>query len=176
MKYYVEENVSQRSCTTIRHVVKMLATISETLIFFFLGVVTITTEHEWNWAYILFTLLFAFIWRGIGESFICHGGPHTAVSGLSVQCLLNSLSCRHSGADPDHQPLPYHPVHFQGPVWPRLRRPARGNLLRPGLHLAWFHQQKEPVCNCFSCHYYIHRFHPGESFQIYGGLKMICWT
>uniref|UniRef100_A0A3B4X2H6 Sodium/hydrogen exchanger n=1 Tax=Seriola lalandi dorsalis TaxID=1841481 RepID=A0A3B4X2H6_SERLL len=66
MKYYVEENVSQRSCTTIRHVVKMLATVSETLIFFFLGVVTITTEHEWNWAYILFTLLFAFIWRGLG--------------------------------------------------------------------------------------------------------------
>ncbi|KAM9334149.1 sodium/hydrogen exchanger 2-like [Symphorus nematophorus] len=66
MKYYVEENVSQRSCTTIRHIVKMLATISETLIFFFLGVVTITTEHEWNWAYILFTLLFAFIWRGLG--------------------------------------------------------------------------------------------------------------
>ncbi|XP_017293609.1 sodium/hydrogen exchanger 2 isoform X2 [Kryptolebias marmoratus] len=66
MKYYVEENVSQRSCTTIRHVVKMLATISETLIFFFLGVVTITTEHEWNWAYILFTLLFAFMWRGLG--------------------------------------------------------------------------------------------------------------
>ncbi|CAB1434671.1 unnamed protein product [Pleuronectes platessa] len=66
MKYYVEENVSQRSCTTIRHVVKMLATISETLIFFFLGVVTITTQHEWNWAYILFTLLFAFIWRGLG--------------------------------------------------------------------------------------------------------------
>ncbi|CAN9497533.1 unnamed protein product [Ophioblennius macclurei] len=66
MKYYVEENVSQRSCTTIRHVVKMLGTISETLIFFFLGVVTVTTEHEWNWGYILFTLLFAFVWRGLG--------------------------------------------------------------------------------------------------------------
>ncbi|XP_037122919.1 sodium/hydrogen exchanger 2-like [Syngnathus acus] len=66
MKYYVEENVSQRSCTTIRHVIKMFATISETLIFFFLGVITITTEHEWNWAYILFTLLFALLWRGIG--------------------------------------------------------------------------------------------------------------
>ncbi|KAK5607881.1 hypothetical protein CRENBAI_009474 [Crenichthys baileyi] len=66
MKYYVEENVSQRSCTTIRHVVKMLSSISETLIFFFLGVVTITTEHEWNWGYILFTLLFAFLWRGLG--------------------------------------------------------------------------------------------------------------
>ncbi|XP_028250107.1 sodium/hydrogen exchanger 2 isoform X2 [Parambassis ranga] len=66
MKYYVEENVSQRSCTTIRHVVKMLGSISETLIFFFLGVVTITTEHDWNWGYILFTLLFAFVWRGLG--------------------------------------------------------------------------------------------------------------
>uniref|UniRef100_A0A8C5BWL8 Sodium/hydrogen exchanger n=1 Tax=Gadus morhua TaxID=8049 RepID=A0A8C5BWL8_GADMO len=66
MKYYVEENVSQRSCTTIRHVIKMLGSISETLIFFFLGVVTITTEHEWNWGYIMFTLLFAFLWRGLG--------------------------------------------------------------------------------------------------------------
>ncbi|XP_061580604.1 sodium/hydrogen exchanger 2 [Cololabis saira] len=66
MKYYVEENVSQRSCTTIRHVVKMLGSIAETLIFFFLGVVAITTEHEWNWAYIVFTLLFAFLWRGLG--------------------------------------------------------------------------------------------------------------
>ncbi|KAM8856699.1 sodium/hydrogen exchanger 2 [Spinachia spinachia] len=66
MKYYVEENVSQRSCTTIRHVVKMLGSIAETLIFFFLGVVTITTEHEWNWGYILLTLLFAFVWRGLG--------------------------------------------------------------------------------------------------------------
>nr|AAD46576.2 Na+/H+ exchanger NHE-2-like isoform [Myoxocephalus octodecemspinosus] len=66
MKYYVEENVSQRSCTTIRHVIKMLGSISETLIFFFLGVVAITTEHEWNWGYILFTLLFAFVWRGLG--------------------------------------------------------------------------------------------------------------
>ncbi|KAA8587981.1 hypothetical protein FQN60_001175, partial [Etheostoma spectabile] len=65
MKYYVEENVSQHSCTTIRRVVKLLSSISETLIFFFLGVVTITTDHEWNWSYILFTLLFAFVWRGV---------------------------------------------------------------------------------------------------------------
>ncbi|MEQ2189378.1 hypothetical protein GOODEAATRI_024729, partial [Goodea atripinnis] len=45
----------------------MLGSISETLIFFFLGVITITTEHEWNWGYILFTLLFAFLWRGLGK-------------------------------------------------------------------------------------------------------------
>ncbi|KAG7331276.1 hypothetical protein KOW79_005245 [Hemibagrus wyckioides] len=66
MKYYVEENVSQRSCTTIRHTIKMLGTVSETLIFFFLGVVTVTTDHEWNWAYVLFTLFFAQLWRTLG--------------------------------------------------------------------------------------------------------------
>ncbi|KAF4087233.1 hypothetical protein AMELA_G00093250 [Ameiurus melas] len=66
MKYYVEENVSQRSCTTIRHTIKMLGTVSETLIFFFLGVVTVTTDHEWNWGYILFTLFFAQLWRTLG--------------------------------------------------------------------------------------------------------------
>ncbi|KAI7808988.1 sodium/hydrogen exchanger 2 [Triplophysa rosa] len=66
MKYYVEENVSQRSCTTIRHVIKMVGSVSETLIFFFLGVVTITTDHEWNWGYILFSLLFTLLWRGLG--------------------------------------------------------------------------------------------------------------
>ncbi|XP_076857985.1 sodium/hydrogen exchanger 2 [Brachyhypopomus gauderio] len=66
MKRYVEENVSQRSCTTIRRSVRMLGSVSETLIFFFLGVVTITTDHEWNWGYIVFTLLFAQLWRGLG--------------------------------------------------------------------------------------------------------------
>lgn len=71
MKYYVEENVSQRSCTTIRHVIKMVGSVSETLIFFFLGVVTITTDHEWNWGYIIFSLLFTLLWRGLGLGFSC---------------------------------------------------------------------------------------------------------
>ncbi|MGH0141584.1 UNVERIFIED_CONTAM: hypothetical protein FKN15_004587, partial [Acipenser sinensis] len=66
MKYYVEENVSQRSCTTIRHFLKMWSSVSETLIFFFLGVTTVTSKHEWNWAYICFTLIFCFVWRGLG--------------------------------------------------------------------------------------------------------------
>lgn len=67
MKSYVEENVSQRSCASVRHMMKMFGSVSETLIFFFLGVVTVTTEHEWNWGYVLFTLLFAFLWRCLGR-------------------------------------------------------------------------------------------------------------
>uniref|UniRef100_A0A8C1UTT6 Solute carrier family 9 member 2 n=1 Tax=Cyprinus carpio TaxID=7962 RepID=A0A8C1UTT6_CYPCA len=49
--YYVEEDVSQHSCTTIRHVIKIVGSVSEALIFFFLGVVTITTELGLNLLY-----------------------------------------------------------------------------------------------------------------------------
>ncbi|KAJ7425289.1 Sodium/hydrogen exchanger 4 [Willisornis vidua] len=63
MKKYVEENVSQNSYTTIKYFMKMLSSISETLIFVFMGVSTVGKNHEWNWAFICFTLLFCLIWR-----------------------------------------------------------------------------------------------------------------
>uniref|UniRef100_A0A7N6AV14 Sodium/hydrogen exchanger n=1 Tax=Anabas testudineus TaxID=64144 RepID=A0A7N6AV14_ANATE len=114
MKYYVEENVSQHSCTTIRHTIKMFGSISETLIFFFLGVVTVTTKHEWNWGYILFTLLFAFVWRSLGVLFqaqvinisrtvpfnfkdqfsLAYGGLRGAVSFALAFTLPHDLACR----------------------------------------------------------------------------------
>uniref|UniRef100_A0A8D0GND4 Sodium/hydrogen exchanger n=1 Tax=Sphenodon punctatus TaxID=8508 RepID=A0A8D0GND4_SPHPU len=63
MKKYVEENVSQNSYTTIKYFMKMLSSVSETLIFVFLGVSTVGKNHEWNWAFVSFTLLFCLIWR-----------------------------------------------------------------------------------------------------------------
>uniref|UniRef100_A0A8C6QFC6 Sodium/hydrogen exchanger n=1 Tax=Nannospalax galili TaxID=1026970 RepID=A0A8C6QFC6_NANGA len=65
MKKYVEENVSQTSYTTIKYFMKMLSSVSETLIFIFMGVSTIGKNHEWNWAFICFTLVFCQIWRAI---------------------------------------------------------------------------------------------------------------
>ncbi|XP_009664753.2 sodium/hydrogen exchanger 4 [Struthio camelus] len=65
MKKYVEENVSQNSYTTIKYFMKMLSSISETLIFVFMGVSTVGKNHEWNWAFICFTLLFCLIWRAL---------------------------------------------------------------------------------------------------------------
>ncbi|XP_026641582.1 sodium/hydrogen exchanger 4 isoform X2 [Microtus ochrogaster] len=65
MKKYVEENVSQTSYTTIKYFMKMLSSVSETLIFIFMGVSTIGKNHEWNWAFICFTLAFCQIWRAI---------------------------------------------------------------------------------------------------------------
>ncbi|XP_010113596.1 PREDICTED: sodium/hydrogen exchanger 4 [Chlamydotis macqueenii] len=65
MKKYVEENVSQNSYTTIKYFMKMLSSVSETLIFVFMGVSTVGKNHEWNWAFISFTLLFCLIWRAL---------------------------------------------------------------------------------------------------------------
>lgn len=136
MKYYVEENVSQHSCTTIRHVVKMLCSISETLIFLFLGVVTVTTEHEWNWAYILFTLFFALVWRGLGKQGFSsdnnppfHSGSWNMLTSFFFPCL-----CRCLCAGSDHQPFPHHPVQYERSVWTGLRWPAGGNFFCPGIH------------------------------------------
>ena len=67
MKKYVEENVSQTSYTTIKYFMKMLSSVSETLIFIFMGVSTVGKNHEWNWAFICFTLAFCQIWRAISK-------------------------------------------------------------------------------------------------------------
>ncbi|XP_070799411.1 sodium/hydrogen exchanger 2-like isoform X1 [Pituophis catenifer annectens] len=66
MNKYVEENVSQKSYTTIKYFMKMLSSVSETLIFIFMGVSTVGKNHEWNWAFVCFTLLFCLIWRSLG--------------------------------------------------------------------------------------------------------------
>lgn len=67
MNKYVEENVSQKSYTTIKYFMKMLSSVSETLIFIFMGVSTVGKNHEWNWTFIGFTLAFCLIWRAISK-------------------------------------------------------------------------------------------------------------
>lgn len=77
MNKYVEENVSQKSYTTIKYFMKMLSSVSETLIFIFMGVSTVGNNHEWNWAFVCFTLLFCLIWRALGKNFNILGCTRT---------------------------------------------------------------------------------------------------
>ncbi|KAM3934034.1 sodium/hydrogen exchanger 4 [Leptodactylus fuscus] len=65
MKKYIEENISKNSSITIKYFMKMLSSVSETLIFIFMGVSTVGKNHEWNWAFVSFTLLFCLIWRAL---------------------------------------------------------------------------------------------------------------
>ncbi|XP_072125838.1 sodium/hydrogen exchanger 2-like [Mobula birostris] len=70
MKRYVEANISEKSHTTIKYFMKMWSSVSETLIFIFLGVSTIGDKHEWSWPYISFTMLFCLVWRAVGVIFL----------------------------------------------------------------------------------------------------------
>ncbi|KAG7278101.1 hypothetical protein CRUP_029046 [Coryphaenoides rupestris] len=67
MKQYVEANVSPRSNTSIQYFLKMWSSVSETLIFIFLGVSTIQEVHMWSWPFVCATLLLCLLWRASGE-------------------------------------------------------------------------------------------------------------
>ena len=68
MKNYVEANISHKSHTTVKYAMKMLSSSSETIIFMFLGVSTIHDTHEWNWQFVLATIIFCSVFRVIGKS------------------------------------------------------------------------------------------------------------
>lgn len=67
MKNYVEENITQKSHTTLKYAMKMLANSSEAIIFVFLGVCTVNDSHDWNTPFVVLTILFCIVYRAIGK-------------------------------------------------------------------------------------------------------------
>lgn len=67
MRPYVEANISHKSHTTIKYFLKMWSSVSETLIFIFLGVSTVAGDHHWNWTFVIATLVFCLVARVLGE-------------------------------------------------------------------------------------------------------------
>ncbi|MEQ2201898.1 hypothetical protein XENOCAPTIV_020152 [Xenoophorus captivus] len=57
MRPYVEANISHKSHTTIKYFLKMWSSVSETLIFIFLGVATMEGPHSWNWIFVTATVI-----------------------------------------------------------------------------------------------------------------------
>ena len=48
-----------------------MASASETVIFIFLGIVTVQNNHDWNWGFVGFTILFASLFRALGKFRFC---------------------------------------------------------------------------------------------------------
>ncbi len=67
MKNYVEANISHKSHTTVKYTMKMLSSSSETIIFMFLGVSTVSENHHWNTPFVVITIVFCTMYRFIGE-------------------------------------------------------------------------------------------------------------
>uniref|UniRef100_UPI003AAC92DC Na(+)/H(+) exchanger beta isoform X1 n=1 Tax=Centroberyx gerrardi TaxID=166262 RepID=UPI003AAC92DC len=66
MRPYVEANISHKSHTTIKYFLKMWSSVSETLIFIFLGVATVEGPHSWNWTFVTVTVILCLVARVIG--------------------------------------------------------------------------------------------------------------
>uniref|UniRef100_A0A667X0H2 Sodium/hydrogen exchanger n=1 Tax=Myripristis murdjan TaxID=586833 RepID=A0A667X0H2_9TELE len=66
MRPYVEANISHKSYTTIKYFLKMWSSVSETLIFIFLGVSTVAGPHSWNWTFVVLTVILCFVSRMLG--------------------------------------------------------------------------------------------------------------
>ncbi|XP_077363430.1 sodium/hydrogen exchanger 1b [Festucalex cinctus] len=66
MRPYVEANISHKSYTTVKYFLKMWSSVSETLIFIFLGVSTVAGPHAWNWIFVIVTVVLCLVSRVMG--------------------------------------------------------------------------------------------------------------
>ncbi|KAK3796236.1 hypothetical protein RRG08_006806 [Elysia crispata] len=66
MRHYSELNMAKKSTTTVKYFMKMLANISETIIFMFLGLSTVIDSHDFRLDFVLFSLLFCLVFRVTG--------------------------------------------------------------------------------------------------------------
>lgn len=66
MRPYVEANISHKSHTTIKYFLKMWSSVSDTLIFIFLGVSTVAGPHSWNWSFVIVTVILCLVARVLG--------------------------------------------------------------------------------------------------------------
>ena len=62
-KRYAFLNLSKKSYTTVKYGIRTLATFSDCIIFLYLGIVTISKEHQWHWELIAWTLILCTLFR-----------------------------------------------------------------------------------------------------------------
>ena len=60
---YAFLNLSKKSYTTVKYSVRTLSTFSDCIIFLYLGIVTISKEHQWHWELIVWTILLCTVFR-----------------------------------------------------------------------------------------------------------------
>ncbi|TKR93984.1 hypothetical protein L596_008342 [Steinernema carpocapsae] len=71
MKQYVKGNISHSTDNSVKYFTKMLAQCTETIIFMFLGLSTISNGHHWDTWFVCLTIGFCLLYRVIGVVVQC---------------------------------------------------------------------------------------------------------
>ena len=66
MRKYVEANISNKSKTVIKTMMKTGATVTEIIIFMYIGISAVCDQHHWDTAFCILTLIFCLIFRALG--------------------------------------------------------------------------------------------------------------
>ncbi|GMT23484.1 hypothetical protein PFISCL1PPCAC_14781, partial [Pristionchus fissidentatus] len=115
MKQYVKGNVSATAANSVKYFTKMLSSSSETVIFMFLGLSTVSTfQSGWDPLFIIATIIFCIVFRTIGvilqclflnkcrgkkfsmvdQFILCYGGLRGAIAFGLAHSIPSSVSAK----------------------------------------------------------------------------------
>jgi sodium/hydrogen exchanger-like protein 3 len=66
MKQYVKGNLTHEAASSVKYFIKMLAQISETAVFMFLGLSTMSANLKWDIWFVVVTILSCLVYRALG--------------------------------------------------------------------------------------------------------------
>ncbi|CAI2343790.1 unnamed protein product [Caenorhabditis sp. 36 PRJEB53466] len=77
MRQYCRENVDEGTVKSTESFIKVLSLASETVIFVFLGLSTVSSDHHWDTSFIVLTVVFCLIYRTLGVVVMCYSSTNT---------------------------------------------------------------------------------------------------